>query len=1722
LTGYKLKILTILLVIITLCCSWGNNCFAQCGGIDFGASQTKGCALLGVNFSATGAPAGTSYDWDLGNGFLTGKKDTITGVYSNPGKYTIIMKAYLHSGPVCVVQKDTYITVLQAIVPNVKAYPGFNLCDDKNVITLIDSTPQIISREWVVDGYTFNSQNIHYQFPSPGSKPLSLKLTNKYQCTNIYTNNILVNDSVNVDFCASFTVTDTLITGTYSAYVGPFSGRNIQNYVWSFPGGSPSTFSGLNPTVTYKDKLPHPVTFTILMSDGCSYSKTRANFVRQFVTPVFFKVCKNQSLELKADTAKNKLDSVSWYFPKVTTELKSGFNTVDVSYDSAAQYGLVLTLHYADNPSSCQTVIHYPTYVSILGPTALFESNDNNTCNPYDTVHIINNSNTFGAPNVIYTWYFIDSSGKMLSKNGKVGPTTQKNLNFIPGKYGKISVALAAYSSNGCKDSIFAEFFISVSRPKIDITSTDKFGCYGGNYELTAKTIPDDSGMSSYAWTWQMQSTSDTNVNFYLDGKNASPWKPFDYPPDLYNIFLTIRIGPRCNYTIEKPGFMAIYGDETFYTVSKRTGCPGMTTTVSIGPETIYPRNAIPLYEWSVSPPAGVTIDNPTSKTTEIHFDKTGGYKLTLKTLVPHGMDTCVTVYEQDSSIIVGINLRFIKNKGNCVSDTTYLYGQDPKTYNLKWQIEPHQFVHYYPNDTSQNVKVVFSKDTCYNIKLGAKKLINGSVCSDSATDTACFLRLVSSFNTLTPKLYCAPETGKFVNTSSKSAIQFLWNFGDGTSLFTNNNNIVSHTYLQFVKGDYDVSLTAYDSIGCAISDTVKKIIHITGPVPVFSVNKSKGCDSLAVIFTNTSVNVHKYYFYNDDGALPDSVSIKPHTYVLQDPALDSITFHPVIQSKDDSLCRDFYTGNITIYRTPKAGFSQDNSFGCFPLTVHFTSVTSNAISWKWDFDGDGKIDDSINPNPVFTYKKPGTFTPELTVFNSVCPAVVMGKTVTVLSRTIASFQSSNHSFCGTSEINFNNTSKYYSRFVFDYGDGSPKDTNGVLSHTYSFFKSRANGSDSCFFVPSLTVFSTGGCKDLHYDTIVAYRLPVPGFTPKLETGCSPLKVLFSDTSQFSIRAEWDFDNNNHTDTTGSIVSHIYAPGLYSVMQRSVSSRGCMDSVVKPYMIKVNQLPKPDFSISDSLACLNMPVQFINLSVPINKIKYWSWNFNDSLAPTDTSNARDPSFSFYSKGLRQVSLTATDSNGCKKSIIKNIVDVQGNKPPAGVNLLFISVADTHSVTITWSKATTNQFKAYQVNRIVNGTPVQIAYLAGIDDTVFADKDPQIITGSSSYCYSVQTENNCNLLSFASFAHCTILLKGIANTGPANVLSWSSYLGWSANRYVVYRAGADGVFKIIGSLTGNIFTFTDTSLCAQTYCYYVTAVSDLGYISNSNTVYLQAQYSNAIHPIYLHYATVSNDQQTKLEWDTSGNRNLVSYTIDRNDANNGWINNYAGSEYNYFIDNNVDVNNYSYTYRIRTIDKCGYTNAAGNIGTTLLLNHKVAMDKVVLSWNSYQNWRGGAQVYKLQVQLKDRSFKTIATLTDTFFTDDSVYRSIDTAYCYRVVAYQASPGQDSSISNRTCAILPARAYVPNAFTPGNHDSVNDVWKPSALSVYNAVGQKIKTYRTRVFNRWGTLVFETNDLNMGWDGQFRGRLVPTGVFIYLVDALGLDGREIHLKGNLTIVN
>jgi gliding motility-associated-like protein len=87
------------------------------------------------------------------------------------------------------------------------------------------------------------------------------------------------------------------------------------------------------------------------------------------------------------------------------------------------------------------------------------------------------------------------------------------------------------------------------------------------------------------------------------------------------------------------------------------------------------------------------------------------------------------------------------------------------------------------------------------------------------------------------------------------------------------------------------------------------------------------------------------------------------------------------------------------------------------------------------------------------------------------------------------------------------------------------------------------------------------------------------------------------------------------------------------------------------------------------------------------------------------------------------------------------------------------------------------------------------------------------------------------------------------------------------------------------------------------------------------------------------------------------------------------------------------------------------------------------------------------------------------------------------------------------------------FVPSGFTP-NGDGHNDVIRPILVGI-----KQLKYFR--IYNRWGQLVFSTNESGKGWDGRISGQEQSTNNFVYVAQAIDYTGRIISRKGNVTLI-
>lgn len=148
-----------------------------------------------------------------------------------------------------------------------------------------------------------------------------------------------------------------------------------------------------------------------------------------------------------------------------------------------------------------------------------------------------------------------------------------------------------------------------------------------------------------------------------------------------------------------------------------------------------------------------------------------------------------------------------------------------------------------------------------------------------------------------------------------------------------------------------------------------------------------------------------------------------------------------------------------------------------------------------------------------------------------------------------------------------------------------------------------------------------------------------------------------------------------------------------------------------------------------------------------------------------------------------------------------------------------------------------------------------------------------------------------------------------------------------------------------------------------------------------------------------------------------------------------------------------------------------------------------------------------------------NLSTDATLYNWNFGDGSGSQELNPSHFYKktgyynVCLYSSNKGGCSdTVCKKVYADVLPLADVPNAFSP-NGDGNNDV-----LYVR---GSAIQTVNLKIFNRWGELVFETNDKNIGWDGTFNGKPQEMDAYSFVLNATFLDESTYYKKGNVTLL-
>ncbi len=371
-------------------------------------------------------------------------------------------------------------------------------------------------------------------------------------------------------------------------------------------------------------------------------------------------------------------------------------------------------------------------------------------------------------------------------------------------------------------------------------------------------------------------------------------------------------------------------------------------------------------------------------------------------------------------------------------------------------------------------------------------------------------------------------------------------------------------------------------------------------------------------------------------------------------------------------------TDTVTLPVTSPPGGVADWTYTavCDGAAMNFTDASvangSPIVSWDWDFDNDGIIDNT-NQNPSHTFPGEGVYTVSMTSSDAGGCSSTFTQTVEVYPNPVADIipQSACLNdpavFLDNSTVSNLNTTNNIIQWDWDL-DISTSNQQNPPAQTYTVAGQ---------YNISLTVTTDNGCTDQITMPIDIYDKPVADFN--FADDCVNQAIGMTDASTVTGGAvnswSWDVNGDNVEDYNTPNINHQYGqPGTYNVTLIAASGNGCADTVTYP--VTAYDIPTASFTTADE--CIYDQVCFnsnASITAPETIISH-TYTFGDG-SPLDAT--QNPCHQYAAAGQYFVTQIVTSNNGCADDTTIQInvypqptvnftaADVCENQPPTVFN-----------------------------------------------------------------------------------------------------------------------------------------------------------------------------------------------------------------------------------------------------------------------------------------------------------------------------------------------------------------------------------------------------------------------------------------------------------------------
>ena len=499
-----------------------------------------------------------------------------------------------------------------------------------------------------------------------------------------------------------------------------------------------------------------------------------------------------------------------------------------------------------------------------------------------------------------------------------------------------------------------------------------------------------------------------------------------------------------------------------------------------------------------------------------------------------------------------------------------------------------------------------------------------------------------------------------------------------------------------------------------------------------------------------------------------------------------------------------------------------------------------------------------------------------------------------------------------------------------------------------------------------------------------------------------------------------------------------------------------------------------------------------------------------------------------------------DATGCKSISNVSKAYYYDNIPPPIPLLDSVSVDSLNgNVNIGWT-ANGPETVGYILFYNDNGIWPILDTIWGNGNTHYYDNKSPGNACSIIKSYAIAAIDSCRNFSPIGISgiHNTLLLT-IAGADPCGgkiKLDWNTYENMSGLiAYNIYYNENYGPKSLLGTVGSSIpgqappTEYIHTNVKENSwYCYSIQAINASGTVSASScqVCYFSSKPKQPRFN-YLKLATVVENNYIKLKLGLDIDAYVTEYKIMRSTTKTGPYDAIATlppqslPEY-IFEDHTTRPKEESYYYYVAIIACCGQSVLNSDTARTILVHVDAQLNfNNYISWNDYEGWNWSSiSAYNLFRGI-DGMMDPIPIATLPFgkkeYNDDiSGYIETQGKFQYYVEAIERPGGLfpfvDSSYSNITQDVQSSLIFIPNAFSPKGY---NNIFKPvSSFVDYNG-------YLFSIYNRWGELIFESKDPNLGWDGTYKGELVGAGVYIYYVKCRTSEGLFFERKSSVMVI-